>query len=558
MAATIDGLKETGATWGDEIRGYETSKRRAVDEDLLKGPPLRVTHGFVKQQERSFDTILQRYREPRTELHQRCEEENARVAHLNRAQDVQILREQPYNVVTNESRIEPLHPGEPLRIGPQRPARKKYPDSFTDYNIVSTIPHSLHHWAEPQNRPQPAEKHARVREVPAFTVKDYDIITTKYLKEHEQKNSRDRELNLLEATSKHRVRNRFDPVTQQYNDAAEEERMRTFHDAHEVEMVERGMRQVPPTVKNRQAAFYNVVNHEVGNAGMLRWYDTAEDERKERYKNRYIVEHNLHNQDIKHDHIEHSRKLNRVSLQRFEEPIRRGYDILNNGRYEGRNGLGQYAPYPKEKPSVWERGQDGIERSASMPPGYRSATPARAYDSYQEQRALSRTPSVAGSEGRGGQSPMAESRRSRASSVARMTGLEAIEGAKATAPQCTSPTAAAMANLDVDIAPADLRRDDASAVGKRKGTPHNVDLTRPPRAPSSQPRAASVASSAPSRAPSGMGMAPPMRSASPVDYAPVQRRSASPGYDVGMSRFTPPPPRLPGSPTGSVYSKACH
>lgn len=563
MAATMDKLQDTGKTWGDEIRTYETQTRRAVHEDLLKGPNVRVTHGFVKSQERAFDPLLQRYRDRGTEIDQRVHEESARVAHLNRAQDIQILREQPYNVVTNESRLEPLHQGEPLRIGPQRPPRKKYPDTFVDYNILSNIPQSLHHWAPPGQRPQPAERAARVREVPAFTQKDYNIISTRYLADHDSKIARDRELNLLEATAKHRARNRFDPVNQTYVCPAEEERMRTFTDAHEVEIVERAQQQIPPSIKNRQTSFYNMVNHDVANADMLKWYDLAEDERKERFKNRYIVEHNYHIQDIKHDHIEHSRKLNRVSLERYEEPIKRGFDIVTNNRFHGRDGQGLAPPYPLKKLTPWERTQEG--RSLSLPPGSGTGRSQRTPGTGKKERS-SRTPSVAAmqeSPGLPQDGPgLARSQPcSRTPSVASMVNAIDVD-VPLPANLQDSPTANSGAQRT--LLPAEARQPRRSTPApSRSGSGTGLDVTRPPRAPSvasSAPRAPSVAGSAASRPPSVL------RAPSPMDHVPMGRSSPSPGGGSGPAlgrdpgslaslRASPPPPPIPGSPVGSVYSK---
>lgn len=553
--STMDTLKDTGHTWAQEIQQYERDKRRAVNEELLKGPSLRVSHGFVKSQERTFDPLLQRYRQPETELHQRITEENARVAHLNRAQDISILRENPYNVVTNESRLEPLHAGEPLRIGPQRPARKKYPDSFVDHNILSNIPHSLHHWAEPSKRPQVQEKQSRVREVPAFTQKDYNIISTRYLTEHDEKAARDRELNLLEATTKHRHRNRFDPVSQLFVDPGEEERLRVFNDAHEAEIVQRSQKSLPPSVKNRHSAFYNLVNHDVANGDMLKWIDLAEDERKERYKNKYIVEHNLHAQDIKNDHIEHTRKLNRVSLERFQEPISRGYDIVNNARMEGRNGQGVHHPYCRKKLTPWERMQEG--RSASMPPGNSS-----------QQRF---TPASAHVNGPATEQPQTQSQMN--SSLDRPAAHSAHASPTNAAAQAQSPiNAPAAYNVDDTLLPSDLEpHQDASKLPPRRKTPGSHsrsaqgkhDMTsRPPRAPSvngSERKAPSVtggtsAPRSPPRSKSAMGLTPG-RASSPMYDAPPMARGPSPPPDMPSLRATPPPPAVPGSPVGSVYSR---
>ena len=48
--------------------------------------------------------------------------------------------------------------------------------------------------------------------------------------------------------------------------------------------------------------------------------DLAEDERKERFKNRYLVENNLHSRDISSDQIENERRLNRMAHERSPGP----------------------------------------------------------------------------------------------------------------------------------------------------------------------------------------------------------------------------------------------
>lgn len=85
--------------------------------------------------------------------------------------------------------------------------------------------------------------------------------------------------------------------------------------------------------------------------------DLAEDERKERYKNRYIVENNLHARDISSDQIENERRLNRMNNERFAEPLRRGYDIVTHDAYQGQNSKPPYLPYTTPAPDVWERVQ---------------------------------------------------------------------------------------------------------------------------------------------------------------------------------------------------------
>merc|ERR1719305_821760 len=85
--------------------------------------------------------------------------------------------------------------------------------------------------------------------------------------------------------------------------------------------------------------------------------DLAEDERKERYKNRYIVENNLHARDISSDQIENERRLNRMNNERFAEPLRRGDDIVTHDAFQGQGSKPPYLPFTTPAPDVWERVQ---------------------------------------------------------------------------------------------------------------------------------------------------------------------------------------------------------
>jgi len=348
-------------TWGDAMRQYEYEKRHVIHPDTLKGPDINIRLGMMKEQERVFDPIMQKYRDTDKEKGQRAIEERCRVQHLNRAKDIQLLRENNFDIVNNASKLSGL--GDDIAdksMQPTKVGKRKFPDSFYDYNILSNLPVSIHHPDRPEARPLPAQKIPKQRTVPTFLQKDFNIVTNRYLKGHSDKTKRDYDLNLLEATAKHRTRNRMNPLTQRFIDPAEEDRFAAFQEAHEVEQVHRAFAQVPPTIKNRQAAFYNIVNpDEVHNADMVKWLDLAEDERKERYKNRYIDYHNKGVQDVRHDQITEERRMNKVHVDRFKEEVKRGFDIVTNEHHRGRNARPLYLPYSHEQPDPWTRSKVG-------------------------------------------------------------------------------------------------------------------------------------------------------------------------------------------------------
>jgi len=362
----MDDLRAPAATWGSDIKNYEHGKRHAVDAGLVTGQQLQLRSGAFQQQERVFDPVLQRYRDNNVEAAQRHHEERERVAHLNRAQDIQILREQPFHIVNHASKLEKLAPGkDPMRLGGHGTLGEKertkhgkgnFPDTAVDYNILSNLPFREQHWAREDERPRLREKSPRDRKVPAFLVKDFNIVNNRYNDNHSEKLRQEKRVHLLEGTEKHLQRNFFDPVVGRFVDPATEEKVKTVDHAREVEITMRAVDKIPPSYKGRQTAAYGITSHEKFDPDLLRLYDNMENERKDRYKNRYIVEHNLHAQDIKGDHINEVRIMNRVAPERYEEQKKRGYDIID-GKVWGPGAKEKHfhEGFPKQRQTPWEK-----------------------------------------------------------------------------------------------------------------------------------------------------------------------------------------------------------
>ena len=166
----------------------------------------------------------------------------------------------------------------------------------------------------------------------------------------------EKRVNLLEATEKHMKTNAFDPLVGKFNDPLAEERHKSIDDAREVEINMRGDAKYPPSYKGRETAAYGIVSHETYDKDMLRLYDTLEKERTGRFKNRYIIDHNFHAQDLKGDHIRETRQLNRVAPERYEEQKRRGYDIIDGKGYgPGAKEKHLHEAFPKKRLTPWEK-----------------------------------------------------------------------------------------------------------------------------------------------------------------------------------------------------------
>lgn len=369
-------------TWGDELRNYEREKRYTVDEGLLRGPQTRISCGQVAFQSRTFDPLLQRYRDGGTEATQRLAEEKERVAHLNRAADVQILREQPFHIINGESKVEALAPGQdPMRLGggPTLGQSKRsagpngsYPTTAIGYNLLSNMPFQDHHWAKPEDRPHIKERELPVRKVPQNQVKEFNIVNNRYLERDAEKKARDKHQELANASAKYMKQSLFDPIVQQFDDPMREEGARVAEHAALVESTMRAQAQMPPCIRARESAHYDVLTHKVHNKDMIKLHDDKINERKDRKQNRYIVEHNQHLRDIKADHIRESRLLNRIAPERYEEMQHRGYDIIDNRPFGSLSHKERvmYEPYAKKRMTPWEkatlgRPETGLSASSS-------------------------------------------------------------------------------------------------------------------------------------------------------------------------------------------------
>lgn len=86
------------------------------------------------------------------------------------------------------------------------------------------------------------------------------------------------------------------------------------------------------------------------------------------------MQHNWHLQDIKGDHINEERKLNKVSLRRWDGSMKRGYCIVTHRPFHGRHSIPLHCPYTRPQATTWERACNGTiespaDNASSVPPG---------------------------------------------------------------------------------------------------------------------------------------------------------------------------------------------
>jgi len=332
-----------------------------------------MDNGSIARAEREYDTVLQRYRDEGKESRQRAFEEKERLAHLNRAADIQIRREQKFNIVTLEGRLNAIEPSETSQlIAPADTAgeRAHLLTACDGYNIISNLSTDVHHWAHPNLRPQPRREPRQTRQIPAGNIKDFNIVSNRYIQDHEAKTARDYDLNRLEATAKYRQRNAFDPVLQRCTSARADERARVALDGRETEAVLRAQAQLPPTVRGRATEAHDLISNEVKDAALMEVHELAEQARTSRYMTRHLTDMAIHERDVLFQDAAMAQVGTQVSHERHEETARRGYDILTNNTFgDGPKNQKKHPPMTVPQVSAWEKAQQ--QAAPELPPAPR-------------------------------------------------------------------------------------------------------------------------------------------------------------------------------------------
>jgi len=357
-----------GTSWAADLKEHERTRRRFVHEDFLKGAPVRMDQATIGRQERMFDPLLQRFRDDGVEVQHRAFEEKELAKFMNRALDVQIMRDNaPINIINMESRIAPIDKRAPAPAKEHRTEASK-----VNFNILSNLATEKHHWAKPEDRPRCPVTPPRCRKVQACRLRDFNIVSNRYLTDHEEKSKRDADLNALEIAHTYRSREyRFDPVQQKFNDPEHEERQRCCADALEAEVVMRKEALEPPTLARRVTKHYDMITHQADDEGVenLKRLDVLEEQRKSHLRGRHMHEHKTKMMEYKREDNGINQRFGCVSHSRWEETTGRGYSIVNNRAYgDGPKDKFEklYEPFTTPKLTPWETVLQG--RSDSRPP----------------------------------------------------------------------------------------------------------------------------------------------------------------------------------------------
>jgi hypothetical protein len=345
------------ASWGDEMRTYKKSKLNVPWKPEQQKKVVQITRYEKSREERMYDPVANQFRDKGMEG-QYKKEEKAMVGHsIQEAKDNQLNYSQTFNVVNHKPNLK----AKKMARKQDEDAKRRVPATRAAYDIISNknyskhrpVPHALKAGIEQLANLEGNIGHAKI---PTSQQHDFNLISNKYIKDHEKKEYLDRQGSQQLAADKFWRTHNFDPVGGTfYDDGKEAEYQRAL----KVSENEQGMVQaakIPRAMKYSEGVMYNVVSNEVKDkTKMAQVADVGS--RATNSKKGHHFERDIKQRAYAAETQHASRSQQRRNNQSMDGALHRGYDPINNKS----TGFGRtpqnkaFAPKPSARQSAYER-----------------------------------------------------------------------------------------------------------------------------------------------------------------------------------------------------------
>ena len=364
---------EDAASWGEYLQRYQQEKvvRPRPDSEYAKPP--RVTRYEKAREEVQYHPILQTFTDGPREKAAASKEMTERVSQLNRAKDKQVRYESPFDILTFADKTLPLQKPPPAAahdmIAPfnphaERPTFRHPLDSCYQYNIVSGLPLTKHHYNPPLLRPNVDETPVpttltgvnvtkpRLQHVAALP-RDFDILSNRYVEKHDEKVKLEREIQRRSAAAKYWETHDYEPLLGHYLMPEKEEMFQEFMTTELAKQPMKSFNRLPPSLQKGEGFVYDITTHQVKNEDLYEKEQARQQATLERNARSWARDETMRNAGLNRQMLSDTRSINRQSHQRYVDTFRHGYNILDHRDYRDPN---TYLPPPRTRPepTVWQ------------------------------------------------------------------------------------------------------------------------------------------------------------------------------------------------------------
>ena len=313
--------KET--KWADYIKKYDYSKKNL--EWGSNPMPEIMKEKYIKSLDTYFNPINQKYKDKEFDKQLKTIEEKEikdKIA-LNYDKELRVM--QTYDIINLQDRLKGFenHPDYP-NIKNNGPKFKKINHLSTkqNYNILSNISLSQHHYDKPENRPIDDNAKNRIgnymKRINYGQYKDYNIISNKYKNYDKEKKDIDTQLKIYESAKKFYESRDYDAIKCVY-----------VNDEKEKRFQEERKNKIEELKHLKRDSVFNPFNNQIFDQ------EKYDEENKKlankiyRYSLRPEIENFQHQQDLRKDIAKENSLRTKLIYQRFKPIDKRGYDVIS-------------------------------------------------------------------------------------------------------------------------------------------------------------------------------------------------------------------------------------
>ena len=308
--------------WANQLKKYDYKRTHlAWDKNPLQP---RVTTKMVKQNDLAFNLILQKYNDKQYEKALNEKEKNEMISSIIKNQDKQLKVEQTFNIINLQDRFKGFenHPDYP-KMKDLINKRKKINYDSKNYNIISNLPLTIHHYDKPENRPKLSENEKKNNinnnKLHRFgsQERDYDIISTKYKCYNDEKVELDKELSKLNTARIFYKNNNYNPIKGAYFNPEKEEQYQKKLEEKNKNWGKEKFEKMPKCAKGR-SDIYDLISLKVVDKKEFDKMVTAERNLKKRYEIKNEMNKYYHELDLK----KQDKEMNKYNNNKEEESFK--------------------------------------------------------------------------------------------------------------------------------------------------------------------------------------------------------------------------------------------
>ena len=379
-----------GYNWKNDIQQYVYSKTY-TDWGNLKPYDPRITSKKVKENDNFFNPILQTYSDRNYDKQIRQKEKSALTSEIVKNLDNQLKIEQTFNIINLQDRLKGFEkdPNYPVMkdLIHTRKRIENYPKNF---NIISNLPLTQHHYDKPENRPVYSNSESKKgKKIYKFRgERDFDIISTRYKHFNDEKNEVDKEVKKIRTAQLFYQKNDYNIIKgEYYNKEKEEDFQKKRMEEQKNWGIER-LNNLPKCVKGKSDIYNLITLKTVDQKEMDRMIQEEKNKRK-RYDIKYKLEKYYFDENMKKLDKQEKRKNTKASYLRYKEQDNRQYDIIDlkekpYNEHKDIIKIGGVSEWQKIINGAGDNNTFGTKKIYKDPYDYSEADPS--YDIYRKNR----------------------------------------------------------------------------------------------------------------------------------------------------------------------------